>query len=197
MPSIRFYEHLSDRSREHDYWKLFRTRSRTWSLSDPTARLRQRCFGFLPQGGHLIDGHTVEENLIFRRLLGGLDPKVDIDALEPELLDKLKKSPSALSGGQRQKLALHRAVTGSPRIIFADEPTNNLDSDAFDWKLSELACLVQEQGVTVLMVTHSYERSLKVLREHFPALPMHQLNLQTVNSENARVRPVNLDYQIV
>ncbi len=195
--SIRFYEHLNGHIYEHDYWKLFRTRALTLSLYDPTARLRQCCFGFLPQGGHLLDSHTVEENLILRRLLCDLGTKVDFNCLEPELKNYLKKSPSALSGGMRQKLALHRAVAGSPQIIFADEPTSNLDSAAFDGKISELARFVHEQEVTVLTVTHSYDRSLKVLMDKFPTLTIHRLNLQPVGPKNDRVSQVSMEYQTV
>lgn len=199
--SVRFYEYRNGRATEHDYWKLFRIRFISCSLCDPTALLRRRCFGFLPQEGHLIDSYSVKENLVIRQLLCGSKTKVGIDTLDPGLRENFKDSPSALSGGKRQKLALQRAVIGKPSIIFADEPTSSLDRDSFNGTLIELARLIKEQEITVLMVTHRYEESLEVLEvvreNNFPSLPLRKLNLQPVEGGSVLIKRVNLEYEVV
>ena len=86
------------------------------------------------------------------------------------LRDRLDHRPSALSGGQQQRVAIARALVSRPAVIFADEPTGNLDSKASDGILALLRKAVDEFGQTVVMVTHdpeaaAYADRLVVLRD--------------------------------
>ena len=77
-------------------------------------------------------------------------------AIELGITDILKKYPYEVSGGQKQRAAVARALIANPKIIFADEPTGNLDSKATD-ELLRLFASINRKGQTILMVTHSFK----------------------------------------
>jgi putative ABC transport system ATP-binding protein len=74
-----------------------------------------------------------------------------------DLTGKYKNLPSELSGGEQQRIAIARAVAGKPKILFADEPTANLDSVSGEQIIALLTSLNKEQGQTIVMVTHERE----------------------------------------
>ena len=120
-------------------------------------RLRRDRVGFVFQAFNLIPTLTALENITLpsdiagRRTDRGLLDAV-VDALG--LRDRLRHRPSELSGGQQQRVACARALAGRPDIVFADEPTGNLDTRSGAEVLSFLRDAVREHGQTVVMVTH-------------------------------------------
>lgn len=119
--------------------------------------LRRERLGFIFQAFNLVPTLTAEENILLPLLLGGKKPdkkwkKRVIDSLG--LGDRLHHHPDELSGGQQQRVAVARALVTQPEIIFADEPTGNLDSSAGGEVLGFLRRAVDDFGQTVVMVTH-------------------------------------------
>ena len=127
-------------------------------LSDKAlTQLRREQIGFIFQAFNLIPTLNAKENIVLPLSLGG--QKGDgawienvIDAIG--LRDRLEHRPSELSGGQQQRVAVARALASKPRIIFADEPTGNLDSTTGAEILSFMRKAVDELGQTIVMVTH-------------------------------------------
>jgi putative ABC transport system ATP-binding protein len=128
------------------------------SLSDKQLTLlRRERVGFVFQAFNLLPTLTAGENIELPMALAGSKPDrswVDrvIDAVG--LRDRLSHRPAELSGGQQQRVAAARALASSPAIVFADEPTGNLDSNASAELLGFLRRSVDEFGQTVVMVTH-------------------------------------------
>ena len=119
--------------------------------------LRRTKVGFVFQAFNLIPTLTAEENIRLPMMLGGesgdkewIDHVVDTVGLG----DRMKHRPSELSGGQQQRVAVARALASRPQIIFADEPTGNLDSTTGAEILSFMRSAVREFGQTIVMVTH-------------------------------------------
>jgi putative ABC transport system ATP-binding protein len=119
--------------------------------------LRRRSVGFIFQAYNLIPTLTAEENINLPLLLGGVAPDrqwFHEVVTTVGLADRLKHRPSELSGGQQQRVAVARALNARPDIIFADEPTGNLDSRAGAEILDFMRRAVKEYGQTIVMVTH-------------------------------------------
>lgn len=122
--------------------------------------MRRRNIGFVFQFYNLIPNLNVEENIMLPVLLDGKDMK-DYKRSLNEILnivgltERHKHTPRELSGGQQQRVAIARALINNPDIIFADEPTGNLDSKSGTEILALLREINREQGKTVVMVTHS------------------------------------------
>jgi putative ABC transport system ATP-binding protein len=119
--------------------------------------LRRERIGFVFQAFNLIPTLTARENIVLPLSLAGRRPDqawfdLVVDAVG--LRDRLGHRPSELSGGQQQRVACARALVSRPRIVFADEPTGNLDSTSSGEVLSFLRRSVDEFGQTVVMVTH-------------------------------------------
>lgn len=126
------------------------------------SRIRRQNIGFVFQFYNLIPNLNVEENIMLPLLLDGKkmrDYKKPLtDLLEVVgLSDKCKHTPRELSGGQQQRVAIARALIGNPEILFADEPTGNLDSRTGAEIMSLLQRINTERGQTIIMVTHSPE----------------------------------------
>jgi ABC-type lipoprotein export system ATPase subunit len=123
-------------------------------------RVRRQSIGIVFQAFHLISGLTVEENVAFPLLLRGeqgrtvRDRVADVLALVG-MTHRKQHRPSELSGGEQQRAAIARAIVHQPRIILADEPTGNLDSQHGAEIIALLRGLVQRFHQTVLLVTHS------------------------------------------
>jgi len=120
-------------------------------------QIRRDRIGFVFQSYNLIPTLTAMENITLPSALAGrdvdkewLDHVVDIVGLA----SRLKHRPSELSGGQQQRVAVARALASRPEIVFADEPTGNLDSKASGEVLSFMKQVVHEIGQTIVMVTH-------------------------------------------
>jgi len=119
--------------------------------------LRRERIGFVFQAFNLIPTLTARENILLPLSLAGRKPDqawfdLVIDAVG--LRDRLGHRPSELSGGQQQRVACARALVSRPRIVFADEPTGNLDSTSSGEVLAFLRRSVDEFDQTVVMVTH-------------------------------------------
>lgn len=126
------------------------------------ARLRQAWIGFVFQGYNLLDRSTALENVELPLLYRGASaPERRRRALESldevGLADRADHLPSMLSGGQQQRVAIARALVTRPSVLFADEPTGNLDTARSKEIMDLLWHLNTDQGITVLMVTHEAE----------------------------------------
>ena len=119
--------------------------------------LRRRRFGFVFQAYNLVQELTGLENILLPVML---DRKSPDEAYLNKLIDvlgireRLNHLPSAMSGGQQQRVAIARALANKPAILFADEPTGNLDGKSGKEVLSLLKYVSRELGVTLILVTH-------------------------------------------
>jgi ABC-type lipoprotein export system ATPase subunit len=122
------------------------------------ARIRREKVGIVFQAFHLIDELTAQENVEFPALLAGRSPRFARHRAA-ELLDRVGLAdradhlPSALSGGQRQRVAIARALANDPVVVFADEPTGNLDSSA-TLDVLRLFEDLHASELTIVVVTH-------------------------------------------
>ena len=119
--------------------------------------LRRTAVGFIFQAYNLVPTLSAYENITLPLLLGGRagdQPWIDKVVDTVGLRDRLKHRPSELSGGQQQRVAVARALASKPTIIFADEPTGNLDSRAGHEILDFMRRAVRDLGQTIVMVTH-------------------------------------------
>jgi putative ABC transport system ATP-binding protein len=134
------------------------------NLSDTErAQLRNRFMGFVFQSFHLLPRATALRNVMMPLVYSTGEEAVVSEATQREkatealrlvgLEDRINHRPNELSGGQRQRVAIARAVVNNPKLIFADEPTGNLDSKS-GRDILALFERLHAQGVTVLMVTH-------------------------------------------
>lgn len=128
------------------------------TLSDRALTLlRRERLGFIFQAFNLVPTLSAEENILLPLLLGGRKPDRDWEQRVINSLglgDRLHHRPDELSGGQQQRVAVARALVTQPDIIFADEPTGNLDSNAGGEVLGFLRRAVDDFDQTVVMVTH-------------------------------------------
>jgi len=119
--------------------------------------LRRTQVGFVFQAFNLIPTLTAQENIVLPMRLGGDtgdDAWIEQVVGAVGLGDRLTHRPSELSGGQQQRVAVARALASRPTIIFADEPTGNLDSNAGAEILAFMRAAVDDFGQTIVMVTH-------------------------------------------
>jgi len=123
------------------------------------ARIRNEQIGFVFQTFHLVGDLTVLDNveipLLYRSMSRAERRRHALAALERVgLASRVRHYPGQLSGGQQQRVAIARAIVGKPRIVLADEPTGNLDSQMGDEIMGILEDLNKKDGATVVMVTH-------------------------------------------
>ncbi|MGW1682526.1 ABC transporter ATP-binding protein [Saccharopolyspora sp. NPDC002376] len=124
---------------------------------DELTRVRRERIGFVFQQYNLLPELTAEENMVLPMQLAGRRPErgaVDELAERLGVSGRLKHRPAEMSGGQQQRVALGRALLTRPEVIFADEPTGNLDTRSSGEILDLLRLAVREHGQTVVMVTH-------------------------------------------
>jgi putative ABC transport system ATP-binding protein len=124
---------------------------------DALTRLRRDNIGFVFQFFNLLPMLTARENMLLPLAIAGREPDpqwLETVIEETGLRDRLTHRPSELSGGQQQRVAIARALLSRPTVLFADEPTGNLDSNASDEILGLLRRSVDSVGQTVVMVTH-------------------------------------------
>lgn len=129
--------------------------------SDEKTRFRLEELGFVFQDYALIPELTAMENVMIPLLMQGLsEEEAKIKAkkamMRVGLSDKLESLPNKLSGGQQQRVSIARAISHEPKIIFADEPTANLDNETAD-AVIETFVELNKQGQTIVMVTHEKE----------------------------------------
>jgi len=127
-------------------------------LSDrQLTRLRRDRVGFVFQAFNLVPTLTAIENITLPSSLAGRKPEarwLDTVVDTVGLRDRLSHRPAELSGGQQQRVAVARALAGRPQVIYADEPTGNLDSRSGGEVLDFMRRAVDEMGQTIVMVTH-------------------------------------------
>jgi putative ABC transport system ATP-binding protein len=159
------------------------------ALSDKELTLvRREQVGFVFQAFNLLPTLTALENITLPLDLAGAKPDrewLDTVVHTVGLGDRLSHRPSELSGGQQQRVAVARALASRPQIVFADEPTGNLDSRAGAEILGFMAAAVGDMGQTVVMVTHdpvaaSYADSVIFLADGRVAGHLDQPTPQTV-----------------
>lgn len=135
------------------------------------ASFRRDNLGFVFQEFNLLDTFTLEDNIFLPLVLAGVSHQEMSRALQPVAAQLgisalLKKYPYEVSGGQKQRAAVARAVITNPKLILADEPTGALDSKASD-ELLELFSRLHQDGRTILMVTHSVKAASHASRVLF------------------------------
>ena len=128
------------------------------------AAIRNKEIGFVFQVFHLISDLTVLDNvqipLLYRRMSNAERRTLAEAALDRVGLSaRIHHFPSQLSGGQQQRVAIARAIVGRPRILLADEPTGNLDSQMGDEVMGILKTLSHEDKTTIVMVTHDQQKA--------------------------------------
>lgn len=131
-------------------------------------QLRNQAFGFIFQFYHLLPELNLLENVLMPHMiqcsaLGWWFRRRRLRRQALELIDRVglsgrvKHRPCELSGGEMQRAAIARALVNRPRLLFADEPTGNLDAAAGDEIIRLLRALNREEGLTIMMVTHNWE----------------------------------------
>lgn len=139
----------------------------TTKTEDELAPLRNKTIGFVFQSFHLVPSLSALENIMFpAELLGDGQARTRAERLMRRvgLEERADNFPHQLSGGEKQRVAICRALINSPKILFADEPTGNLDTQSGDAVLKLLLELHNERQTTLVLVTHSSEIAARAER---------------------------------
>jgi ABC-type lipoprotein export system ATPase subunit len=125
------------------------------------SQIRNKKMGFVFQFHHLLSEFSCLENVALPALVNGVTPQIAyqkaLDLLERfDIGDKQHRMPDEISGGERQRVAIARSMVNDPLIIFADEPTGNLDEGNTN-KLLEVFGSLKREGRTIVLVTHSLD----------------------------------------
>ena len=150
-----------DRPTSGDY--LFDGRNVAQTEKRELARLRNASLGFVFQGFNLLARTTALENVELPLLYAGVRTVRERHARATEALrsvglgDRLGHYPNQLSGGQQQRVAIARALVNNPKLLLADEPTGNLDTRTSIEVMGIFQRLNQEQGLTIVLVTHEHD----------------------------------------
>lgn len=129
---------------------------------DDRTAIRRNDIGFVYQFHHLLPEFSAVENIMMPQLIKGL-PANEARERANLLLDYMQIAkrgthrPSELSGGEQQRVAIARAVANAPLVLFADEPTGNLDPTTASYVFDALAALVRQSGLAALIATHNHE----------------------------------------
>ncbi len=163
---------------------------KTTSVKDAyLAKFRREHLGFVFQDFNLLDNFSVEDNIYLPLVLAGkkyskMIPKLQVIAKKLGILEILKKYPYEISGGQKQRTAVARALITEPDILLADEPTGALDSRSSDDLLKTFSH-IHKDGQTILMVTHSVRAASHADRVLFikDGEIFHQIYRGTITNE--------------
>jgi putative ABC transport system ATP-binding protein len=128
---------------------------------DELATTRQQVIGFVFQSFHLVPRMTALENVELPMVLAGMPPKIRRERAgdmlaRTGLTDRMSHRPDQLSGGQRQRVAIARSMVMQPKVLLADEPTGNLDTQS-GREVLELLEALNREGLTLIVVTHDPE----------------------------------------
>jgi lipoprotein-releasing system ATP-binding protein len=165
---------------------LYSGRDVTRLGSSELAEFRNRSIGFVFQFHHLLPEFTALENVMMPGLIQGhrrLEDRARQLLDEVGLSERLTHRPGELSGGEQQRVALARALLMEPKLVLADEPTGNLDSQTSDAVQSLIFDLNQRHGITFLIVTHSRD---------FAAMMPRQVSMKDgrIDSDERRSQPL-------
>ena len=162
--------HVAGLLEHQDAGEVFINDAPTSSLNDAArTRLRRTDVGFVYQAHHLLMEFTALENVMLPQMVRGLR-KSDADRRARELLgylglkERVEHRPAELSGGEQQRVAIARAFAAEPRILFADEPTGNLDLATGARIVELLFELNRSRGTTLVLVTHDNELAKRCQR---------------------------------
>ncbi|TET79846.1 MAG: ABC transporter ATP-binding protein [Candidatus Cloacimonadota bacterium] len=131
------------------------------------SRIRNKKIGFIFQFHHLLPEFSALENVMMPSVIDAMNAKKARKVAENLLVkvglsDRFDHKPNELSGGEKQRVAVARALVNNPSVIFADEPTGNLDSKNSDLLLSMLLELNRSEGITLIVVTHNKDIANKI-----------------------------------
>jgi lipoprotein-releasing system ATP-binding protein len=165
---------------------LYGGRDVTQLGSSDLAEFRNRSIGFVFQFHHLLPEFTALENVMMPGLIQGrrrMEDRARQLLDEVGLSERLTHRPGELSGGEQQRVALARALLMEPKLVLADEPTGNLDSQTSDSVQSLIFDLNQRHGITFLIVTHSRD---------FAAMMPRQVSMKDglIDSDERRSQPL-------
>lgn len=132
-------------------------------------RIRRDLLGFVYQFHHLLPDFSALENVVMPQLIAGIAQNVAEERAEAllrslGLVERLNHTPSKLSGGEQQRVAVARALANAPKLVLADEPTGNLDEATADLVLAEFIGLVRQEGSAALIATHNERLAAKMDR---------------------------------
>lgn len=154
--------------------------------SKQLAFLRNQKLGFVYQFHHLLGEFSAVENVAMPQLIAGIKPKQALEQAR-RLLDRVGLShrfnsrPSEMSGGERQRTAIARALVNDPEVVLADEPTGNLDSQTTDAVYELLLELNREQGTAFIVVTHDQQLANRFDQQFTMADGLLQTNRQEIS----------------
>lgn len=155
--------HIAGLLEHPDEGEVFMSDTPTSTLSDfDRTMIRRTDVGFVYQSHRLLPEFTALENVMMPQLIRGL-PRKEAASRAEEILaylglkERVVHRPAELSGGEQQRVAIARAVANAPRILFADEPTGNLDPNTAEHVFAALMQLVRATRVSMLIATHNLE----------------------------------------
>jgi lipoprotein-releasing system ATP-binding protein len=162
--------HIAGLLEHADAGEVFIDKVATAQLSDAQrTRIRRTQVGFVYQAHHLLPEFSAVENVMLPQLIRGLGRKV-ATSRAVELLsylglkDRLTHRPAELSGGEQQRVAIARAVANAPRVLFADEPTGNLDPHTAEHVFAAFTQLVRASGLAMVIATHNMDIAARMDR---------------------------------
>jgi lipoprotein-releasing system ATP-binding protein len=162
--------HIAGLLEHPDQGEVFVGERATAALDDEArTTLRRTEIGFVYQFHHLLPEFSARENVILPQRIAGLSEReADVRAMEIltflGLGHRLDHRPGELSGGEQQRVAIARAVANTPRLLFADEPTGNLDPVTGDHVFSTLGAIVKQSGLAALVATHNLDLAARMDR---------------------------------
>lgn len=149
---------------------LFRGQDLARATEAERTRMRRDEVGLVFQFFHLLPHLTVRDNVALPTMIAGVSPRASRDRIDGlldtvGLLGRAQDTAERLSGGEMQRVAICRALVRQPAIIFADEPTGNLDDESGRVVMDMMFSLVHRESVTMLYVTHSRELAARADRQ--------------------------------
>ena len=162
--------HIAGLLEQPDEGEVYIGGAATSGLSDAErTRIRRTEIGFVYQSHRLLPEFSALENVMMPQMIRGLPGKETIQRSKEILAylglgDRVAHRPAELSGGEQQRVAIARAVANAPRVLFADEPTGNLDPHTADYVFKALMQLVRATQVAMLIATHNMDLAARMDR---------------------------------
>jgi lipoprotein-releasing system ATP-binding protein len=162
--------HIAGLLEQPDSGEVYVNGSPTSTLADgDRTQLRRTEIGFVYQSHRLLPEFSALENVMLPQMIRGLPRKETVQRAKEILAylglgDRITHRPSELSGGEQQRVAIARAVANAPRVLFADEPTGNLDPHTADHVFNALMQLVKATQVAMLIATHNMDLAAQMDR---------------------------------